>query len=207
MTNFDNGDVYWEVNVHIVLLLKKTTFEIVRWILHISHEPFLWQGFSVGTSIFYPFTLTLEFDLLLNTLTLLITFEQWMLELSHFTWEILVTFLFFTLSSSSPLCQSQSKLVSCVKRIQVYSNERQALFQGEIITKKGYYFDKIKRNSSPEPLDLFNHIWHKASLDGNINSSLFKWSYLGWGSCAGAWSYKSYSEMYYFFKNLLYSQA
>ena len=40
--------------------------------------------------IFYPVTLTLEFDPIFKTLTLLITFEQRVLELWHFTWVFLV---------------------------------------------------------------------------------------------------------------------
>ena len=44
---------------------------------------------------FSPVTLTLEFDpFCLKTLTLLITFEQWVLELWYFTWAFLVIRLF-----------------------------------------------------------------------------------------------------------------
>ena len=57
--------------------------------LDILHKYSLWQGHSMGTNIFYLVTLTLI--CLLKTLTLVITFEQWMLELWYFTGVFLVT--------------------------------------------------------------------------------------------------------------------
>ena len=45
---------------------------------------FLWQDLSVGSSIFYPVILNLEFDLFIE-----ITFEQWVLELWYFLWVLL----------------------------------------------------------------------------------------------------------------------
>ena len=50
----------------------------------------------MGTIIFYPVTLTLEFDsFFLKTLTLFMTFEQWVLELLYFSWKFLVIRSFF----------------------------------------------------------------------------------------------------------------
>ena len=40
----------------------------------------------MDTNIFDPVTLTLDFDLFLKTLTLFITFEQWVLELWYLIW-------------------------------------------------------------------------------------------------------------------------
>ena len=48
------------------------------------------------------------------------------------------------------------------------------LFQGEIITKKQKYIDKIKKKFSKNHGANFNQTWHNASL-GEGDSSLFKW--------------------------------
>ena len=60
------------------------------WSFDFSYEYSLWYDLF----ILNPVTLTLEFDPIYKTLTLLKTFEHWELELKYFTWVFLVIRLF-----------------------------------------------------------------------------------------------------------------
>ena len=62
---------------------------------HISHIHSLWQDLSSDTNIFYLVTLTLDFDLLLKTLTLAITFEWCVIGSQYSTHIFLETRPFF----------------------------------------------------------------------------------------------------------------
>ena len=62
---------------------------------YISHEYSLWQDLSMGASIFYPVTWPWRFTSFLKTFTIIISFEQPVLELWYFTWVFFVTKPFY----------------------------------------------------------------------------------------------------------------